>query len=76
MFIVVREASLADLQLVSSVLTEAASWLEKRGIPLWKAQDVAVERLQKNSAGGLYVLAEVNGQAAGTLRYQLEDPVF
>ena len=76
MSIAVRQAWLADVHAVSSILTEAASWLERRGIPLWKVQDVSVERLREDVAAGFYVLAEANGQAAGTLKYQLEDPFF
>jgi GNAT superfamily N-acetyltransferase len=74
--IAVRQASMADVHAVSYILMEAALWLEKQRMPLWSVQDLTVDSLRERVAAGLYILAEVNGQPAGTLRYQLEDPLF
>jgi hypothetical protein len=74
--IVIRQAGLQDLDDVSAILIEAASWLEERGIPLWNVRDLGVEQLREEVSSGLFVLAEANGQPAGTLKYQLEDPLF
>lgn len=76
MHIVVRQAVAIDAHAVSAILTEAASWLEERGIPLWTIDDVSVEQLRGDVASGLFVLGEANGQAAGTLKYQLRDSLF
>jgi GNAT superfamily N-acetyltransferase len=65
-----------DVHAVSAILTEAASWLEERGIPLWSTDDVSVEQLCGDVESGLFVLGEVNGTAAGTLEYQLYDSLF
>jgi GNAT superfamily N-acetyltransferase len=61
MHIVVRQTVAMDVHAVSAILTEAASWLEDRGIPLWKI---------------VFALGEANGTAAGTLKYQLHDSLF
>ena len=74
--IVVRRAVVADVNAVSAILTEAALWLEERGIPLWNNRDVSVEQLRGDVASGLFILGEVSGQPAGTLKYQLADPLF
>jgi GNAT superfamily N-acetyltransferase len=65
-----------DVHAVSTILTEAASWLEERGIPLWRMDDVSVEQLRGAVASGLFVLGEANGTAAGILKYQLHDSLF
>lgn len=72
----VRFATQADVHVVSAILTEAAAWLDERGIPLWNVRDVSVEQIREDVTSGLFILAEANGQAAGTLKYQMEDPVF
>jgi len=76
MHIVVRQTVAMDVHAVSAILTEAASWLEDRGIPLWKIDDVSVEQLRGDVTSGLFALGEANGTAAGTLKYQLHDSVF
>jgi hypothetical protein len=74
MNIVIRQAEVADVCTVSEILIEAASWLEKRGIPLWSVDDLSEERLHEDVASGFYILAEANGQPAGTLKYTMSDP--
>jgi len=76
MSIVVRQANAHDVEAVSSILVEAASWLEQQGIPLWRADELAPQHIQQEVWEGLFVLAESGGEAAGTLRYQLRDPLF
>jgi len=71
----VREAAPGDLITVSGILTEAASWLRDRGMSLWDVQEVSVDRLRAEAGAGLFVLAECNGRAVGTLQYLLEDPL-
>jgi GNAT superfamily N-acetyltransferase len=74
--IVVRQANAHDVETVSSILIEAAFWLEQQGIPLWRADELAPHHIQQEVLEGLFVLAESGGEAAGTLRYQLRDPLF
>jgi GNAT superfamily N-acetyltransferase len=74
--LIVRQAQAQDIEAVSSILIEAASWLEERGTPLWCANELAPEQIQPLVKEGLFFLAESDGEAVGTLRYQLEDPLF
>jgi GNAT superfamily N-acetyltransferase len=76
MQISVRQAGSADVSTVEEVLREAASWLEKRGDPLWLPAEFARSDIEAHVGEGLYYLAEVNGDAAGTFRLQLTDPEF
>ncbi len=75
MNLIVRQAGITDVEIVSEILIEAELWLEKQGIPLWNIQDLSVECLNEDVAAGCYFLAEENGQPAGTFRYTMEDPV-
>ena len=72
----IRAAKPNDVALVSSILVEAASWLAARGTPMWKADELAPERVAADVEAGLFVLGEVSGVAAGTLKFQQEDPEF
>jgi RimJ/RimL family protein N-acetyltransferase len=76
MDITVRNAEAHDVEAVFSVLVEAATWLEERGIPLWQANELAPEHIEVEVLGGLFVVAEVGGEVVGTMRYQFEDPLF
>lgn len=73
--IVIRQAGLADVQIVSEILTIAATLLEKQGIPLWNVHDLSEENLLEDAASGLYILAEVDGKPAGILKLTMRDPL-
>ncbi|MGD0037089.1 MAG: GNAT family N-acetyltransferase [Bacteroidota bacterium] len=75
MDIAIRQAEVADIHTVSEILIEAASWLEKRGIPLWNIQELSVECLREDVISGFYMLAESNGKAVGTFKYIMADPL-
>ena len=66
----VRRAEAADVDTVSSILLEAAAWLEARGMPLWRADELHTERLASDVGAGLFFLASVDGDAAGTIKFQ------
>ncbi|HEY2826530.1 MAG TPA: GNAT family N-acetyltransferase [Pirellulales bacterium] len=72
----VRQAMPDDADTVSSVLIEAASWLESKGIPLWQLDELTTSRLAPDVNAGLFYIAECDGQAGGVVRFQLEDPLF
>ena len=61
---------------VAAVLTEAAQWLAEGGRPLWSAADTGIERIQRDADAGRYVVAKENGDWAGVMRLDLEDPSF
>jgi hypothetical protein len=72
----VRRAAPSDTQAVSDILQEAAIWLADRGMSLWRADELAPERIAQEVSDGLFFLAECDGLPAGTMKYQLEDPLF
>jgi GNAT superfamily N-acetyltransferase len=72
----VRRADLSDVVLVSSILTEAAVWLEARGEPLWALSDLTPEKLTPEVTAGLYFIAFVDSADVGVLRLTFDDPLF
>ena len=72
----VRQATAQDAEEVFRILTEAAQWLERSAMPLWKEGELTLERIAADVASGLYFIAECEGKAAGTVRFQLEDSIF
>ena len=65
-----------DTNTVAEILGEAARWLEEHGIALWRLDELLPRNVTKDINSGLFFLALVDGEPAGTIRYQLEDPVF
>ena len=65
-----------DTNTVAEILGEAARWLEERGIALWRLDELLPRNVTKDINSGLFFLALVDGEPAGTIRYQLDDPVF
>lgn len=61
---------------VAAVLNEAAQWLAAEGRPLWSASDVDLERVQRDTDAGRYFIARGNGDVAGVMRLDMEDPLF
>src|SRR5262249_23142753 len=61
---------------------EAADWLTQTGRPLWKAGELSPERIRADVASGQFFLAECReegsaaAQAAGTVKFQLDDLLF
>jgi GNAT superfamily N-acetyltransferase len=72
----IRQATPQDAQLVSDILTEAAQWLEKSGMPMWRADQLDPASIVADVAAGLYFLAQNGEDPAGTVRFQLEDVTF
>ena len=71
----IRQATDEDVETVSSVLKEAAHWLEQSGMPLWRDHELEPERIAAEVHAGLFFLAEAFGKSAGTLKFQLDDPI-
>jgi GNAT superfamily N-acetyltransferase/catechol 2,3-dioxygenase-like lactoylglutathione lyase family enzyme len=76
MHILIRQAEVGETGVVSRVLTGAAEWLRERGTPMWKADELNPERVAGDVAAGLFFVAEVGGEIAGTVKFQLEDLLF
>ncbi len=72
----IRQAQPQDNDTVVSILREAARWLEERGQAIWRDDELGQEQIAGEVEAGLFYLAECDGEAAGTIRYQLEDQLF
>jgi GNAT superfamily N-acetyltransferase len=76
MAIEVRQAAAGDIDTVSSILFEAAKWLEERDMPMWRANELLPERISKDVREGLFFLGDQAGEPAGTIKFQLSDAEF
>jgi GNAT superfamily N-acetyltransferase len=76
MTVSIRQAKPDDVQTVSSILTEAARWLEQSGSVMWRDGELTASSVAADVAAGLFHLAEADLEAAGTIKFQLEDKLF
>jgi GNAT superfamily N-acetyltransferase len=76
MGIAIRQATTPDLEIVSSILLEAAQWLNDTGKPMWRDDEIVSERILSDVTAGIFFLAESDGEPVGTVKFQLEDPKF
>ena len=76
MDISIRQAVPGDLEIVPGILLEAAQWLNDTGKPMWRDDELKPERIAADVVAGVFFLAECDGEAAGTVKFQLEDPQF
>jgi GNAT superfamily N-acetyltransferase len=76
MHLAIRQAEAADTHVVSEILLEAANWLQREGMPMWRDDELVSERLVQDVNTGLFFLAESGGEAVGTLKFQCSDTVF
>ena len=72
----VRQATLEDLSIVSSILNEAALWLEQQNMALWGEDEVSPQVLRPDIQSGLFYMAFCENSAAGVVKFQTEDPIF
>jgi len=72
----IRQATLQDIDVVSDILREAAAWLQQRGMPLWRQDELQLNSISAEVRSDLFFLAESDGGPAGTIKYQLEDKLF
>ena len=72
----VRQATLTDLAIVSSILKEAADWLQATARRMWRDDELEPDRISHDVEAGSFHLAHFDGQPAGTIKFQLEDTRF
>lgn len=72
----IRLAGPQEVSEVSSILLEAAQWLEAEGMPMWRPEFLRPDRVGPDIAAGLFVLAREGAEPAGTFKFQLSDPIF
>ena len=76
MHLAIRQAAAGDTPVISDILLEAAHWLQREGAPMWRDDEVTPERIASDVSVGSFYLAESAGEAIGTLKFQLSDPIF
>jgi GNAT superfamily N-acetyltransferase len=72
----IRQATSDDTDAVADILREAVGWLEERGMPLWRQDELQPNRIVAEVDAGQFFLAECDGVPAGTIKLQLEDRLF
>jgi GNAT superfamily N-acetyltransferase len=72
----VRQAQAEDARTVSGILLEAAKWLEESGMHMWRDGELTDESISADVAAGLFYIAESGLEAAGTIKFQLQDALF
>ena len=73
----VRQALPSDLPIVEDILQEASRWADAHsGVVMWETGELAPERIAAEIRDGLFFVAEADGEAAGVIRFQLDDELF
>ncbi|HEY7319136.1 MAG TPA: GNAT family N-acetyltransferase [Candidatus Binatia bacterium] len=72
----IRQATSEDTNAVADILREAAAWLEERGVPQWRQDELQHNRIVAEVDSGQFFLAECDSVPAGTVKFQLEDRLF
>jgi GNAT superfamily N-acetyltransferase len=76
MAIAIRQASAGEAGIVEEILLEASRWVDALGVVMWEENELLPEHIANEVAAGQFVIAEVDGDAAGVIRFQLEDQLF
>jgi len=76
MTIAIRQAHPPDAALVQALLVEAAQWVDALGEVMWEDGELQPEHIAAEVAAGQFYVAFADGEAAGVIRFQLEDTLF
>jgi GNAT superfamily N-acetyltransferase len=74
--IAIRQAQASDAAIVQDMLEAAAQWVDALGVVMWEEGELTPGRVAAEIAAGLFFVAEVDGDPAGVVRFQLEDRLF
>ncbi len=66
----------ADTAVVRALLIEAARWVDALGVVMWDEGELAAAAIEAEVRDGMFFVAEVDGEPAGAIRFQLEDRLF
>ena len=72
----IRQAAAADADVIEAMLLEAARWVDALGVVMWEEGELGAERIAREIAEGQFFIANVDGIAAGMVRFQLADLQF
>ena len=65
-----------EARVVEEILVEASAWVDSLGVVMWDEGELDATRIAAETAAGQFVLAEIDDDAAGVIRFQLEDLLF
>ena len=74
--ITVRQAQAPDAPVIQDMLEEAAQWVDALGVVMWDESELDAGRVARETAAGRFFGAEIDGDPAGAVRFQLEDQLF
>ena len=72
----IRKAESSDVGVVSSILVEAALWLESKGMPSWNPDDLSPEYLAEDVEAGRFYLVLKENDPIACFRYQESDQEY
>jgi hypothetical protein len=72
----IRQAVPADASLIEDLLLDAARWVDALGVVMWDEGELRRGEIEADVTAGMYRIAEVDGVAAGAIRFQFEDRLF
>jgi hypothetical protein len=76
MAIQIRQALPGEARVVEDILLEASAWVDALGVVMWEEGELNAARIAAEVAAGQFLIADVDGEAAGVIRFQLEDRLF
>jgi GNAT superfamily N-acetyltransferase len=76
MAITIRQARAGEAAVIQGMLEEASRWVDALGVVMWDEGELDPERIRRETAAGQFFLAEIDGEPAGAVRFQLEDRLF
>lgn len=76
MSVTVERAASGQSADIASILIEAAQWLAATGRPMWRVEGFDPGRIRSDVESGRYLLASVDGEPAGTVRFEPSDQEF
>jgi len=76
MRLLIRQATREETATVEEILREAARWSIEIGMPLWRDDELLPSRIATEVTGGLFYVADCDGELAGVVKFQLEDDAF
>jgi len=74
--VAIRQAQPSDATIVRDMLEEAARWVDALGVVMWDEGELDPSRIDAEVASGQFFIAELDGEPAGIVRFQLEDELF
>jgi len=74
--VTVRQAMPPDAATVQDMFEEAARWVDALGVVMWDEGELDPDRMVREIAAGQFFIAEIDGDPAGAVRFQVEDQLF